>query len=72
VRGSFTYFEACFRNTWLDVEAVLESVILDDGDGARSWQRERIEGSMVALGCETSGRRRNGHLEKFGQAKEYK
>ena len=34
--GGLTYFEACFGNTWLDVEAVGERVILDDGDGARS------------------------------------
>jgi len=32
----FHNFEACFENTWLDVKAVLKSVILDDGDGARS------------------------------------
>ena len=28
--------------------------------------------SMVVLGCEMSGRRRNGHLEKFRQAKLYR
>ena len=37
MRG-LTYFEACFGNTWLNVEAVEERMILDDGDGARSRQ----------------------------------
>lgn len=31
-------FEACFENTWFNVKAVLESVILDDGDGASPRQ----------------------------------
>jgi hypothetical protein len=65
----FHDFEACFGNTWLDVEAVLKSVILDYGDSARSRPWGRTEDSMVVLGCETSGRRRNGHLEKFRQGK---
>lgn len=34
----FHNFEACFENTRLNVKAVLESVILDDGDGASSRQ----------------------------------
>ena len=62
MRGGYTYFEAGFGNTWLDVEAVGKGVILDYGDGACSWQRGRMEDSIAVLGSETSGRRRNGHL----------
>ena len=67
--GFFTYFEACFGNTWFNVEAVVKSVILDYGDGARSRQWGGTESNMVILECETSGRRRNGHLKKFEQVK---
>ena len=69
-RGGLTYFEAGFGNTWLDVEAVRECVILDDGDGTCSRQRGGMSDSIVFLGSKTSGRRRNGHLrKKFEQRK---
>ena len=37
--SGFTHFEACFGNTWLDIEAVVKSMILDYGDSACSRQR---------------------------------
>lgn len=46
-------------------------MILDDGNGARSRQR-RKEDSMVILGCERSGRRRNGHLKSLNRGNENK
>ena len=66
-----TYFEACFEDTWLNVQAVLKNVILDDGDSARPRQRRKVN-RVTILGCEMSGRRRNGHLKSLNRGNENK